>query len=627
MQESVSGKVAGVIGEMTDEGVRSKIDSTKQQIEAYKQIADYQDQITKELTDRGLDNPDVIGLDRERVLNAQKNLDLLRQITPEMFKQQEILKANAVIEKSVAFKATESSLTKTLDKYTNGGIDKMLGTNKKGGGSEIAQLFGDVLKAQTGENNKSMATKFTDKLFGIKTVDKNAELAASYKAWADAEVQSAKESAGIMSKSNSNATIVMDAGKLSMSAAKTFDGAVSKLTSAIGAPSDSMKYDIASGASDVKANAAVIAKSSGNVVASGSSGNTGSPNSAGNVAVTNSASSPGATPKTMTRAEINQASLGRVGRGISGISSAISGYEQGGISGGLQTGMGISSLISAIAPHFGPAGIAISVVAGLVSALSHHDDPAKMADKYNTVPYGQGLADLTGKSAGANGTTFTTSASVYDQTNGKGQLGYIEQILSKGKPGYMSQAQYDSLVKEFGISATGAGSVEHGKNIGQERITGASGTDGQFRSYTQLNADATSALSQIQSKIGQTLAPIISMNAYGAGPGYKGNPNNMIGLSAQEMALTTKARLYGINSSQQGNSIVDPQYQQSPYATPGVGGQAPGSNASNPVYTAPANGNQMIKLTTNLVVSGQVLATIVNAVNAQTANKNGTAPA
>ena len=626
-------KTASTIASLSNIATKTNMDDTAKQIAMYNEIRKEQEDINKLRLDDKITSAETSQID-----NAQRLLNIKSQMIPQLIKEQEILRANAEIEKSVMFKATESGIGRTLNKFSDKGIDKVLGLNKSGGGNEISQLFGDVIKAQTGEQNRNLAKSMTDRIFGIKTLDPNKKVAEDFAKIQSSLLENAKNNV------TSSSTMVSAAEKIERAANILVGGKGSDISSAIApdgtlmtSPSNgsinSMKYDTASGAISSVFSLISAAKSKDVGIGGLSSlgldsvmtATTAFHNSAGNIVVAGSASAPGGT--TMTRAEINQASLGRVGRGISGISSAISGYEQGGISGGLQTGMGISSLISAIAPHFGPAGIAISVVAGLVSALSHHDDPAKMADKYNTVPYGQGLADLTGKSAGANGTTFTTSASVYDQTNGKGQLGYIEQILSKGKPGYMSQAQYDSLVKEFGISATGAGSVEHGKNIGQERITGASGTDGQFRSYTQLNADATSALAQIQSKIGQTLAPIISMNAYGAGPGYKGNPNNMIGLSAQEMALTTKARLYGINSSQQGNSIVDPQYQQSPYATPGVGGQAPGSNASNPVYTAPANGNQMIKLTTNLVVSGQVLATIVNAVNAQTANKNGTAPA
>lgn len=626
-------KTASTIASLSNIATKTNMDDTAKQIAMYNEIRKEQEDINKLRIDDKLTSAETAQID-----NAQRLLNIKSQMIPQLIKEQEILRANAEIEKSVMFKATESGIGKTLNKFSDKGIDKVLGLNKAGGGNEISQLFGDVIKAQTGEQNRNLAKSMTDRIFGIKTLDPNKKVAEDFGKIQSSLLENAKNNV------TSSSTMVSAAEKIERAANILVGGKGSDISSAIApdgtlmtSPSNgsinSMKYDTASGAISSVFSLISAAKSKDVGIGGLSSlgldsvmtATTAFHNSAGNIVVAGSASAPGG--KKMTRAEINQASLGRVTSGISGISSAISGYEQGGISGGLQTGMGISSLISAIAPHFGPAGIAISVVAGLVSALSHHDDPAKMADKYNTVPYGQGLADLTGKSAGANGTTFTTSASVYDQTNGKGQLGYIEQILSKGKPGYMSQAQYDSLVKEFGISATGAGSVEHGKNIGQERITGASGTDGQFRSYTQLNADATSALAQIQSKIGQTLAPIISMNAYGAGPGYKGNPNNMIGLSAQEMALTTKARLYGINSSQQGNSIVDPQYQQSPYATPGVGGQAPGSNASNPVYTAPANGNQMIKLTTNLVVSGQVLATIVNAVNAQTANKNGTAPA
>jgi len=206
-----------------------------------------------------------------------------------------------------------------------------------------------------------------------------------------------------------------------------------------------------------------------------------------------------------------------------GLGLAIDGYKQGGIGGGLETGLGVTSLISAIAPHFGPWGVAIAGVAGLVSMFSHKDDPAKMPDKYDTTPYGQGVANLTGRSAGANGQTFYADTSMLQQTGGVGAIAFIEKQLAgakKGADGYftlpdgskLNPGQYQEYLSTFGASASGSGQLNFGHDIGKQWITGATGASSNARSYKDIDALAQQFLSLPGSNSALAKAPQFSIS-------------------------------------------------------------------------------------------------------------------
>jgi hypothetical protein len=351
-----------------------------------------------------------------------------------------------------------------------------------------------------------------------------------------------------------------------------------------------------------------------------------------------------------------------IGGVISSGAEAYAGFQQGGLQGGLETFGGIEGIENSVAPGFGatPIGLGIAAAGGLVSGLLHHDNPADMPDKYNAQVYGQDIANLTG-SAGANGTNFTEDYNEESQLGGLDQIQYIEEMLAKGQPSWMTNQQYQQALSTFGASATGAGVLQHGTNIGQVDITGAAGASSSQQSYTDVETQAQDIINQALQK--QTLAPIISVNAYGGGPGYTPNPNNMIGLTSSEQAAMV---------SSQYSTMPQTQYQQTPsaqlaaaqaavangtataaqkalvgsnggmngtpqtspfgsltanlggaYATPGVGTTAPGSTASNPVYVTSANSTTPIQVTTQLVVDGQTLASVVNAYNTQTQTRQG----
>jgi hypothetical protein len=292
-----------------------------------------------------------------------------------------------------------------------------------------------------------------------------------------------------------------------------------------------------------------------------------------------------------------------LGQATAGAYGAIDGYTRGGVMGGLETGLGVMGMIQAIAPKFGPWGMAIAGAAGLVSAFTHQDNKAAMPDKYDSSNYGQGLANLIGQ-AGVNGTTYYQSADTKNITGGKTGLAYIEAQLAKGKPSWMNQDEYDRYVATFGKSAGGSGTVQHGHDIGQEWITGAAGAQANAQSYQTINQMMNDFLQKSGSQ-GTTLAPIMSVNSFG-GRG-RINPYNVPGMNASELDAL-KANTFSTLPGAKG-----------PYSTPGVND---GTSSSKPLYVSQV-ATQPIQLTSNLVVDGKVLAQIVNAVNASTANQQG----
>ena len=112
------------------------------------------------------------------------------------------------------------------------------------------------------------------------------------------------------------------------------------------------------------------------------------------------------------------------------------GFKKGGVSGGIEAGMGAQSLSMLLLSHgglglaAGPLGIGIGVAVGLAAMLTHHDDPNKMPDKYNTQEYGSGVANLMGF-AGANGQNFTEDAQTKKQLGGKDELDYINAHIEE----------------------------------------------------------------------------------------------------------------------------------------------------------------------------------------------------
>lgn len=218
--------------------------------------------------------------------------------------------------------------------------------------------------------------------------------------------------------------------------------------------------------------------------------------------------------------------LGGIGAGKS-LDNRLGGGALGGIAGGtlgaLGAGIGLNVALGG--------GLGLTGTGGLFSMLAmnpllfggvmlggallatmgpHWGPPANYPDRSNTGGFGSTVADLLGSGLmdtqvgtskygqtrpqyGANGQEFSASASLTAlnaATGGTSGISDIEMTLAKygskaNAPAWL-QPMWDTLVAQFGISATGSGALKFGHNIGQEQVTGATGVSGQSYSYQQL---------------------------------------------------------------------------------------------------------------------------------------------
>ena len=148
---------------------------------------------------------------------------------------------------------------------------------------------------------------------------------------------------------------------------------------------------------------------------------------------------------------------------------------------------GVGAAVGSI--YGGPVGAAIGEVAGSLigSLFGPHINAYNNPDIKDTQNYAQGLANATGKQAGANGYTAQADSGILGLTGGVGEIAFTEKLLAQGKDAFMkatgeSATQYDQALKIFGASTTGAGTISFGKNIGDQTIVGAtSGGNTQTR--------------------------------------------------------------------------------------------------------------------------------------------------
>lgn len=153
----------------------------------------------------------------------------------------------------------------------------------------------------------------------------------------------------------------------------------------------------------------------------------------------------------------------RVAGGLGGAAMTAAGYKQGGLSGGLEAGLGTYEMENAINPVFAnsPVGLGIAAASGLVAGLTHHDNPANMPDKYNTQIYGQSIADVGAKSGTfqANGQNFSESYGMSQQLGGATELQAISAYIAKTGGSGLTPQQIADLK---GVTSLDTSSLKNG---------------------------------------------------------------------------------------------------------------------------------------------------------------------
>jgi hypothetical protein len=177
--------------------------------------------------------------------------------------------------------------------------------------------------------------------------------------------------------------------------------------------------------------------------------------------------------------------------GAVSVLGVVNGFEEGGILGGISTGLSFAAL-EPIIGITGPAALPIAIGVAIISAIfgGNHDNPANMPDKYDTQRYGQITADLLGRAMEANGVPFNETPDMDAIFNNLSGVAAVEECLAQyptinDAPAWL-QPMYNSLMAEFGSSATGAGVLWSGHAINNQQVIGVPGTDGKIYQYTQL---------------------------------------------------------------------------------------------------------------------------------------------
>lgn len=193
------------------------------------------------------------------------------------------------------------------------------------------------------------------------------------------------------------------------------------------------------------------------------------------------------------------------GAALSGIGSSLTGGNAtDGMIGGTLLG-GAGGIVGGI--FGGPIGASIGSAAGgllggtIGSLFGPKNNAFTSPDTKDTTNYGSTIAALLGH-AGANGQTFYEDSSTKSLFGGQTALAGLEELAANGQAAFskstgLSAANYAQLVAEVGSSSTGSGSLSFGKNIGDLKVSGASGAGGTFR-YT----DFQKLLQQIETGLG-----------------------------------------------------------------------------------------------------------------------------
>ncbi len=145
----------------------------------------------------------------------------------------------------------------------------------------------------------------------------------------------------------------------------------------------------------------------------------------------------------------------------------------------------------------------------------HWGPASNYPDRSDPQNYGSTIAALVG-TAGVNGQAFYEDQATKNLFSGGTALSGVEKLLAGGQAAFAAETGiqdpkvYAQAVKDFGSSATGAGTLEHGVHIGDLSVTGASGASG-VHSYT----DVGSLLSQIEQGLQSTGAGTLgAFNTY-----------------------------------------------------------------------------------------------------------------
>jgi hypothetical protein len=306
--------------------------------------------------------------------------------------------------------------------------------------------------------------------------------------------------------------------------------------------------------------------------------------------------------------------LGMVGAGsgiLSSIGRSVGGGVGGGVFGALGAGIGLNMLLGGGAGLTGTGGLfammaanpllfgGVMLAAGVLGSgiIGPHWGPSSnYPDRSDTQQYGQFYANYNGYNINANGTLFNPSSQYATDLGNQSEWQQVEQWLNN--PQSLANMSGTALNQMLALKAM----FDSGN--GDMQITGEK--NGVF-SFANGSTDSVSSFMSLMNQAAgymgsnQSVAPIMSFNAMGAGANYMASPYNIPGATSSMLQAWQAANWVGYTS---------PGYYGTPSSVTGNStrtDQIVGTN--NGTATTNANGTTTI----NLVVDGAILAqTVLN---------------
>lgn len=644
---SITGKNVQDIGQLLglDKG---SIDSMNALVDGYKQIDSELKKIDSIVKEYGGSFANLPIQQKQMIEGLTQQIKLQQQLLP-------LIQQQKAIEGSVAYQDTVNALTKAGDSA----IQSLMGKAKGPVEAFVKGLLGDVMK-QWWDN---VAKNITQSLFGdpakkeaelLKQVydqnkvnlqkivdDEKANVVTKLqqfgKAWADS-VDKLVQSNALNANTGTSTSFGLGTNDLGLLTTDAFNSQVlqgnvfsdvttqahtTALNNTIATPISNMAND--------------IAKIKGIAQDGGSSGGIASVLSGG---LGGASGGFGGFAQSLLGGSMSSGGGGIFGLGLqlAGIGGAIGGVEGantgaqglhsaygaaggvlGGIAGGagaMMMGMGAAGFASggimgALAA-MGPAGWAMilggAILGGAAGGLigPHWGPATNYPDRSDTQHYGQFYSDWQGNTNQFNGTTIGPESQYAGSNNMAAQM--------------LAWAQSNTN-NPLAAQILGLGTTASGLNITNEHdgtFTFANGNTTSVTNLENLSSQWQQAVAGKANSSSGPLAPIISINAYGAGAGYSALPGSIPGMNSSDynqLLLTGMKSVPGVGFGTDAPPL--------PYQAPGV---IPTSSNPQPGNRIPLGSNIVaVQVTTPIYLDSRVLATAVNSVNADLASRYGKA--
>jgi hypothetical protein len=290
---------------------------------------------------------------------------------------------------------------------------------------------------------------------------------------------------------------------------------------------------------------------------------------------------------------------------------AYQGYQQGGVMGGIETGLGVLGTIEAVAPHFGPWGIAIAAVAAGLSMMHPHYNPSTNPDMYADSGFAIGVANAQGSAYTQATGWVQEDASIKQQLGGLTQLQYLDNWYNAHPGGANLNAAALQMWNDIGaLTGKGKGVGVNGLHQGNVFVSDASGSaigkSGNWQDVLKTIDTDTQDLYTLLTSDQSLNTPMISVNAYGGSgmnPGF--SPWYTPGLTTNDINAYLQ--------SPYGAGVPGAPTNGAPSNGSPTGGQGGGAGRGN----GGGNHTQNMEFVSHLHIDSETIASVVNSYRQQ----------